>query len=156
MQKGMIDMSDEKESREKQLSASESIASTLLLALGMLTTSRGAFWMFNYDDTSDSNLYASLAAVMPLWAWAIGFVVGGLLLILSSWYIPRRDIKKRFAVTLLIGGGLSSASYFIVAIAGFGNAINWLMPMQLIIFSMTTLMLAFFGGTMLWQKKNMY
>ena len=149
-------MSDEKESREKQLTVSESIASTLLLALGMLTTSRGAFWMFNYDDTSDSNLYASLAAVMPLWAWAIGFVVGGLLLILSSWYIPRRDIKKGFAVTLLIGGGLSSASYFIVAIAGFGNAINWLLPMQLIIFSMTTLMLAFFGGTMLWQKKNMY
>ena len=149
-------MSDEKECREKQLSVSESIASTLLLALGMLTTSRGAFWMFNYDDTSDSNLYASLAAVMPLWAWAIGFVVGGLLLILSSWYIPRRDIKKGFAVTLLIGGGLSSASYFIVAIAGFGNAINWLLPMQLIIFSMTTLMLAFFGGTMLWQKKNTY
>ena len=149
-------MSDEKECREKQLSVSESIASTLLLALGMLTTSRGVFWMFNYDNTSDSNLYASLAAVMPLWAWAIGFVVGGLLLILSSWYIPRRDIKKSFAVTLLIGGGLSSASYFIVAIAGFGNAINWMLPMQLIIFSMTTLMLAFFGGTMLWQKKNMY
>ena len=149
-------MSDEKECREKQLTVSESIASTLLLALGMLTTSRGVFWMFNYDNTSDSNLYASLAAVMPLWAWAIGFVVGGLLLILSSWYIPRRDIKKGFAVTLLIGGGLSSASYFIVAIAGFGNAINWLLPMQLIIFSMSTLMLAFFGGLMLWQKKNMY
>ena len=152
----MIDMSDEKESREKQLSVSESIASTLLLALGMLTTARGAFWMFNYDNTSDSNLYASLAAVMPLWAWAIGFVIGGLLLILSSWYLPRRNIKKRFAVTLFIGGGLSSASYFIVAIAGFGNAVNWLTPMQLIIFSMATLMLAFFGGTMLWQKKNMY
>ena len=149
-------MSDEKECREKQLTVSESIASTLLLALGMLTTSRGVFWMFNYDDTSDSNLYASLAAVMPLWAWAIGFVVGGLLLILSSWYIPRRDIKKGFAVTLLIGGGLSSASYFIVAIAGFGNAINWLLPMQLIIFSMSTLMLAFFGGMQLWQKRNMY
>ena len=156
MKKGAVIMSDEKECREKQLTASESIASTLLLALGMLTTSRGAFWMFNYDNTSDSNLYASLAAVMPLWAWAIGFVVGGLLLILSSWNIPRRDINKRFAVTLLIGGGLSSASYFIVAIAGFGNAINWLLPMQLIIFSMSTLMLAFFGGTMLWQKRNMY
>ena len=149
-------MSDEKESREEQLSMSESIASTLLLALGMLTTTRGAFWMFNPENTSDSKLYASLAAVMPLWAWAIGFVIGGLLLILSSWYLPRRDIKKRFAVTLLIGGGLSSASYFIVAIAGFGNAINWLLPTQLIIFSMSTLMLAFFGGTLLWQKRNMY
>lgn len=156
MQKGMIDMSDEKECREKQLSVSESIASTLLLAIGLLTATRGAFWVFNYDNTSDSQLYASLATVMPLWAWAIGFVVGGLLLILSSWYIPRRDIKKRFAVTLLIGGGLSSASYFIVAIAGFGNAINWLLPMQLIVFSMSTLMLAFFGGLMLWQKRNMY
>ena len=149
-------MSDEKESREKQLSMSESIASTLLLALGMLTTARGTYWVFNSDNTSDSKMYVSLATVMPLWAWAIGFVIGGLLLILSSWYLPRRGIKKRFAVTLLIGGGLSSASYFIVAIAGFGNAINWLTPMQLIIFSMSTLMLAFFGGTMLWQKKNMY
>ena len=149
-------MSDEKESREEQLSMSESIASTLLLALGLLTTARGAFWMFNSENTSDSNLYASLAAVMPLWAWAIGFFLGGILIILSSWYLPRRHIKKRFAVTLLIGGGISSASYFIVAIAGFGNAVNWLTPTQLIIFSVASLVLAFFGGTMLWQKKNMY
>ena len=149
-------MSDEKESREEQLSMSESIASTLLLALGLLTSARGAFWMFNSENTSDSELYASLAAVMPLWSWAIGFFVGGILIILSSWYIPRRNIKKRFAITLLLGGGLSSASYFIVAIAGFGNAVNWLTPMQLIIFSMATLMLAFFGGAQLWQKKNMY
>src|SRR5699024_4256041 len=149
-------MSDEKECREEHLSMSESIASTLLLALGMLTTARGTYWIFNPENTNDSMLYKSLAAVMPLWGWAIGFVIGGLLLILSSWYLPRRNIKKRFAVTLLIGGGISSASYFIVAIAGFGNAINWLTPMQLIIFSMATLMLAFFGGTMLWQKKNMY
>ena len=149
-------MSDEDESREEQLSMSESIASTLLLALGLLTTARGAFWMFNSESTSDSNLYASLAAVMPLWAWAIGFFIGGILIILSSWYLPRRHIKKRFAVTLLIGGGLSSASYFIVAIAGFGNAVNWLTPTQLIIFSVASLVLAFFGGMHLWQKKNMY
>ena len=149
-------MSDEKERREEHLSMSESIASTLLLAIGMLTTARGTYWAFNPENTNDSTLYKSLEAVMPLWGWAIGFVIGGLLLILSSWYLPRRNIKKRFAITLLIGGGISSASYFIVAIAGFGNAINWLTPMQLIIFSMATLMLAFFGGTMLWQKKNMY
>lgn len=149
-------MSDEKESREEQLSVSESIASTLLLAFGLLTTARGAFWMFNSENTSDSNLYASLAAVMPLWAWAIGFFMGGILIILSSWYLPRRHIKKRFAVTLLLGGVLSSASYFIVAIAGFGNAVNWLTPTQLIIFSVASLVLAFFGGMMLWQKRNMY
>lgn len=149
-------MSDEKECHEEHLSMSESIASTLLLALGMLTTARGTYWIFNPENTNDSTLYKSLAAVMPLWGWAIGFVIGGLLLILSSWYLPRRNIKKRFAVTLFIGGGISSASYFIVAIAGFGNAINWLTPIQLIIFSMATLMLAFFGGLMLWQKRNMY
>ena len=156
MYKGVVKMSDEKGRREEQLSTPESIASTLLLALGMLTTARGTYWVFNSDNTSDSKMYASLATVMPLWAWAIGFVIGGLLLILSSWYLPRRNIKKRFAVTLLIGGGLSSASYFIVAIAGFGSAVNWLTPMQLIIFSMSTLMLSFFGGMLLWQKRNMY
>ena len=156
MQKGVVNMSDEKECRNDHLSMSESIASTLLLGLGLLTTVRGAYWILNPENTSDSTLYSSLAMVMPLWAWALGFVFGGLFIILSSWYLPRRNIKKRFAITLLIGGGISSASYFIVAIAGFGNAINWLTPIQLIIFSMTTLMLAFFGGTMLWQKKNTY
>lgn len=156
MQKGVVIMSDEKECREEHLSMSESIASTLLLAFGLLTTARGTYWMFNPENTNDSTLYTSLAAVMPLWGWALGYVIGGVLIILSSWYLPRRNIKKRFAITLLFGGGISSASYFIVAIAGFGNAINWLTPIQLIIFSMATLMLAFFGGTMLWQKKNTY
>ena len=149
-------MSDEKESREEPLSLSESIASTLLLALGMLTSARGIFWMFNSDNPNDVQLYSSLASVMPLWAWAIGFLIGGLLIILSSWYLPRRNIKKRFSITLLVGGGLSSSSYFIVAIAGFGNSLNWLTPFQLIIFSVASLLLAFFGGLQLWQKKNMY
>lgn len=149
-------MSDEKESREEQLSLSESIASTMLLALGMLTSARGIFWMFNSDNPNDVQLYSSLASVMPLWAWAIGFLIGGLLIILSSWYLPRRNIKKRFSITLLVGGGLSSSSYFIVAIAGFGNSLNWLTPFQLIIFSVASLLLAFFGGLQLWQKKNMY
>src|SRR5699024_8366532 len=149
-------MSDEKESREEQLSLSESIASTLLLALGLLTTARGIFWMFNSDNPNDIELYSSLASVMPLWAWAIGFFIGGMLIILSSWYLPRRNIKKRFAISLLVGGSLSSSSYFIVAIAGFGNSLNWLTPFQLIIFSVASLLLAFFGGLQLWQKKNMY
>lgn len=149
-------MSDEKESREEQLSLSESIASTMLLALGMLTSARGIFWMFNSDNPNDVQLYSSLASVMPLWAWAIGFLIGGMLIILSSWYLPRRNIKKRFSITLLVGGGLSSSSYFIVAIAGFGNSLNWLTPFQLIIFSVASLLLAFFGGLQLWQKKNMY
>ena len=149
-------MSDEKESREEQLSLSESIASTMLLALGMLTSARGIFWMFNSDNPNDIKLYSSLASVMPLWAWAIGFLIGGLLIILSSWYLPRRNIKKRFSITLLVGGGLSSSSYFIVAIAGFGNSLNWLTPFQLIIFSVASLLLAFFGGLQLWKKKNMY
>ena len=149
-------MSDEKESREEQLSLSESIASTMLLALGMLTSARGIFWMFNSDNPNDIKLYSSLASVMPLWAWAIGFFIGGILIILSSWYLPRRNIKKRFAITLFVGGGLSSSSYFIVAIAGFSNSLNWLTPFQLIIFSVASLLLAFFGGLQLWQKKNMY
>lgn len=149
-------MSDEKESRKEQLSLSESIASTMLLVLGMLTAARGIFWIFNSGNPDDIKMYASLASVMPLWAWGIGFFIGGLLIILSSWYLPRRDIKKRFAISLFIGGVLSSSSYFIVAIAGFGHSVNWLTPLQLIIFSVASLLLAFFGGIQLWQKKNMY
>ena len=148
-------MHDE-ECRNNHLSLSESIASVLLLGLGMFTVSRGIFWIIHPNNTNDSQLYASLDSVMSLSFWGVFFFVGGLFLVLSSWFLPRRHTKKRFAFTLLLGGGISSASYFIVAIAGFGNSINWLTPTQLIILSMTTLMLAFFGGTMLWQKKNMY
>lgn len=141
---------------EERLSVSESIASTMLLAVGLITLARGSYWTLNPNSESDSQMYASLASVMPLWAWALGFVIGGLLLVLASWYLPRRALKNRFDWLLLIGGMTSSASYFIVAVAGFGNAANWLTPVQLVIYSIATLVLAFYGGFSLWRKKSMY
>ena len=73
-------MHDE-ECRDNHLSLSESIASVLLLGLGMFTVSRGIFWILHPHNTNDSQLYASLDSVMSLSFWGIFFFVGGLFLV---------------------------------------------------------------------------
>ena len=85
-------MHDE-ECRDNHLSLSESIASVLLLGLGMFTVSRGIFWIIHPHNTNDSQLYASLDSVMSLSFWGVFFFVGGLFLVLSSWFLPRRHTR---------------------------------------------------------------
>lgn len=145
---------DDSEYQESRLSISESIASTLLFGLGALTIVRGLYWLTNSHTTADIEMYESLASVLPLWAWSLGFIIGGLLLLLSSWVLPKRVPRRRFFLYLLFGGIVSNMSYFIIAIAGFGNSETWMTPVQLVVFSTVSLVLAFFGGMQLWQTKK--
>lgn len=139
------------------MSYAELIASLMLFGSGLLTLERGIFWIIETDESMhDSQLYATLGAVMPLWIWGAMFVVGGLAIILSSWLMPKRDTAISFAYVLLIGGLISSIAYFVITIAGFGNATNWLTPVQYITLSGMNGMLAFLGGMRVWQMKNMF
>ncbi|WP_205710594.1 hypothetical protein [Jeotgalicoccus sp. S0W5] len=70
--------------------------------------------------------------------------------------LPKRNTTISFAWFLLIGGLGSSVAYFIITIAGFGNAVNWLTPVQYITLSGMNGMLAFLGGLRVWQMKGMY
>lgn len=141
----------ERECTQDRLSMSETIASASLAILGLLTTLRGFAWILRYDNPSDVELYASLISVAPLYIWGSIFAVGGILLSLSSWFLPRRDVRQRFAFSLFMGGLTSSVTYFIVAIAAFNNAATWFLPSQMIVLALYGGILAFFGGMQLWQ-----
>lgn len=137
------------------MSYAEIIASLMLFGSGMLTIERGVFWIVEKDDSMfDSSLYTTLGSVLPLWVWGGMFTVSGLFVILASWRLPKRETAISFAWYLLIGGLGSSVAYFIITIAGFGSATNWLSPVQYITLSGMNGMLAFLGGIRICQKKS--
>lgn len=145
----------ERECSNDRLSMSETIASSSLAILGLLTALRGFAWIHRYDNPSDVELYASLISVAPLYIWGSVFAVGGILLALSSWFLPRRDVHKRFAFSLFLGGLTSSVTYFVVAIAAFNTASTWFLPTQMIVLALYGGILTFFGGMQLWQMHTM-
>lgn len=137
-----------------KLSQMESISSAMLALIGIFTVLRGTNWIVFNDNTRDYELYESLITVASLSVWGSVFVIGGGLLMLSSWFLPRRNTRKRFALTMGAGGLIMSINYFIVAIAGFNNSATWLVPSQMITLSVIGGVLAFFGGMQLWQMRT--
>ena len=139
------------------MSYTEIIASLMLFGSGMLTVERGIFWIVETDKSMfDSHLYVTLSNAMPLLAWGVLFTLSGMFVILASWRLPKRDVSNSFALFLLIGGLGSSVAYFVITIAGFGSAANWLAPVQYITLSGMNGMLAFLGGIRVCRKKNMH
>src|SRR5699024_9207485 len=99
------------------MSDAEIIASMMLFGSGLVTVERGLFGVVGTDESVvGSNLYTTLSYVMPLWSWGLVFAIGGTLIILSSWKLPKRDTAISFAWLLLIGGLVSSVAYFIITI----------------------------------------
>src|SRR5699024_5239679 len=126
------------------MSYTEIIASLMLLGSDMLTVERGICWIGESDKSvHDSHLYVTLSDAMPLFAWGVLFTLSGMFVILASWRLPKRNISNSFALFLLIGGLGSSVAYFVITIAGFGSAANWLTPVQYITLSGMNGMLAF-------------
>ena len=142
---------------DKRINYAEIIASVMLFGSGLLTLVRGVFWMFeNRESVQDFPLYAALNHAMPIWAWGVMFAVSGLMVIGASWQMPRRITGKSFAWFLLVGGLGSSVAYFIIAIAGFESASNWMTPAQYITLSGMNGFLAFLGGVRVWAAKDTY
>lgn len=140
---------------ENKMNYSEIIASLMLFGTGIFTMTRGIFWVIETDESMfDSQLYTVLSYAMPLWMWGLLFLFGGLFSILASWRLPKRETAKNFAWFLLLGGLISSLSYFVITVAGFGNASNWMTPVQYIILSGVNGVLAFLGGVRIWLTKN--
>lgn len=142
---------------DKRMSYAEIIASLLLFGSGLLTLERGVFWILeNQKSVQDSQLYTTLSYAMPLWAWGLAFAISGLLIMCASWQLPRRATGKSFAWFLLVGGLGSTVAYFIITIAGFDSASNWLTPVQYITLSGMNCFLAFLGGVRVWTAKDTY
>lgn len=142
---------------DKRINYAEIIASVMLFGSGLFTLVRGVFWIFeNQESVLDLPLYATLNHAMPIWAWGVMFAVSGLIVIGASWQMPRHTTSKSFAWFLLVGGLSSSVAYFIIAIAGFESASNWMTPLQYITLSGMNGVLAFLGGVRVWATKDTY
>lgn len=141
--------------QDKSLSIVEALASVLLFGLGLFHSARGLFWVISNETINhDSTFYNSLSSVMPLNMWGAIILISGLLFMIASWKVPKYEISKALYIYMFAGGFLSSVTYFAIAIIGFGDAINWLTPTQLVVLSGVGGMLAFFGGMTLWQKNT--
>ena len=142
---------------DKRINYAEIIASVMLFGSGLLTLVRGVFWILeNRQSVQDLPLYATLNHAMPIWAWGVMFAVSGLLVIGASLRTTRWTTGKSFAWFLLVGGLGSCVAYFIIAIAGFDSAENWMTPIQYITLSGMNGVLAFLGGVRVWATKDTY
>lgn len=129
----------------------EYITSTLLFGFGMVPITRGVYWMINpYDEVQ---MYLAMTELMSMRYWSIFFLVGGMGFIIASWLLPKR-MKKKFAISLLLGGVITSLAYFTLVVAGFGNSTTWITPLTFAINSGISGMLGFFGGIRLWTIKD--
>lgn len=139
---------------DEKLTQMESIASSTLFIFGIFTGLRGLNWIIFNGQSRDYTIYAAIVEVAPLTVWGGLLLLGGALLIASSWLLPRWSTKRRFSVTLTAGGLITCLTYFIIAIGSFNNHGTWLVPSQMVVLSVLGGILAFFGGMQLWLQKN--
>lgn len=133
----------------------ETITSILLFSFGLLHIARGIFWLLLTESTKhESNMYMSLEALAPLYIWSVMVLLGGVMFLMASIKLPTHHISKSSAMFCLIGGLICGIFYFLFATVGFDNATNWLAPVQFIVYSASSFMLAFFGGAGIWRKRT--
>lgn len=136
----------------KNLSLSEIIASILLFGTGLFTLERGLFWFVEQESVlGDSAFYSELHDLFPIWLWGLLFILSGVLLIMSSYLLPRKSATSYWFIT--IGGFVSFVMYFIITSASVYNGLNWLSPTQFATLSGMCLVIAFFGGAELYGRR---
>lgn len=138
----------------RKLNLSETVSSVLLFTFGLHHLARGVFWVLADKSTRhDSQMYLELETIMPLYVWGMICSIGAVFFLLASISLPHHQTSRSFALFLIMGGSISGAFYFVIAIFGFHSAINWFTPLQLVVLSAGSAMLAFFGGVVLWKKR---
>ena len=139
---------------EERLTQVESIASATLFTFGIFSAMRGLNWVVFSETSRDYKVYSTIVEVAPLYVWGALLLIGSLMLMIASWLLPRWRTKRGFSIILLIGGLVTSITYFIIAIATFHQHGTWLVPSQMVVLSTLGGILAFFGGAYLWNTKT--
>ncbi|MCG2353320.1 hypothetical protein K4U46_10780 [Staphylococcus epidermidis] len=108
-----------------------------LMTMGVLAVVRGLFWIISSEETShDSPLYESMHELLNLSFWGIPFFIGGVCMVIASIALPYRRVNNLYSVFLIIGGVMCSIFFFIIALAGMDQSLNWLTPVTFLIMSM--------------------
>lgn len=123
-----------KETKQNEM---EYINVVSLMTMGMLAIIRGLFWIIASEETAhDSPLYESMHELLNLSFWGIPFFIGGVCMVVASVTLPYRRINNLYSVFLIIGGFVCSIFFFIIALAGMDQSLNWLTPATFLIMAM--------------------
>src|SRR5699024_9898754 len=130
--KGGTIMNNE-ECKREELTFAEIVSTVMTIFFGIFTLVRGIYFINNRNNENEIQLYYALTTVFPLWVWGIILLIGSISLILSAFVLPKRSFKKRYYYYLFFGGLTTSVTYFVIAIAGFNQAVAWMTPLQMIL-----------------------
>lgn len=137
---------------EEGLSPIEKMLFIVMFCFGLNTCIRGGYWTFNLDATNDSDLYASLNALLSLHFWGALFLISGILLMMSAFFIFKHEVNNTFYTLLMFGGLIGSIPYAFLGMAGIENAINLITPGQNIVHFGMLFLCGFIGGSTLWKR----
>lgn len=123
--------------KEPQQNQMEYVNVVSYITIGMLAIVRGLFWIFSSQDAkNDSPLYQSMHEVISLTYWGIPFFIGGVCLVVASIALPYRRVNNVYSIFSIIGGVICSVFFFIIALAGMDQSLNWLTPVTFVVTSM--------------------
>src|SRR5699024_1317853 len=121
---------------------------------GFSTSIRGGYWTFNVNATNASELYASLNNLLSLHFWAALFLLSGVLLIISTFFIFTHDVNNTFYILLMSGGLIGCVPYEFLGMGGMENAINLTTSGQNIVHCGMLFLCAYVGGSALWKRRR--
>lgn len=123
--------------KEPQQTQMEYVNVVSYMTIGMLAIVRGLFWIFSSEKARhDSPLYESMHELISLTYWGIPFFIGGVCLVIASIALPYRRVNNVYSIFSIIGGVICSMFFFIIALAGMDQSINWLTPVTFVVTAM--------------------
>lgn len=137
---------------EEGMSPIEKMLFIVMFCFGFNTCIRGGYWTFNLDATNDSDLYESLNTLLSLHFWGALFLISGILLMTSAFFIFKHEVNNTFYTLLMFGGLIGSIPYAFLGMAGIENAINLITPGQNIVHFGMLFLCGFIGGSTLWKR----
>lgn len=137
---------------EEGLSPVEKILFIVTFCFGFSTSIRGGYWTFNLNATNDSELYESLNNLLSLHLWGALFLLSGILLMMSAFFIFKHEVSNTFYTLLMSGGIIGSIPYAFLGMAGMENATNLITPGQNIVYFGMMFLCGFIGGSTLWKR----
>ena len=137
---------------EEGLSPVEKILFIVTFCFGFSTSIRGGYWTFNLDATNDSDLYESLNNLLSLHLWGALFLLSGILLMMSAFFIFKHEVSNTFYTLLMFGGLIGGVPYAFLGMAGMENATNLITPGQNIVYFGMMFLCGYIGGSTLWKR----
>lgn len=143
-----------KKEKNYGLTIDERILILFFMFMGLYELSRAFYWLSDSNLVKyDSGLYFTLAEIVPLYVWAIPFLVSGILLIMAGFYSVKKS-NKTFYIILMTSSFFATLGHAILTMASINNGISVLTPLQNFTLTMLFLSILVVGGDSLWKRKK--